>query len=117
MEMESSRTIDKIKLDDCVDCDRELGQNKSYERYNFKFPYPDIKYAHKAKGQSFNIHIRIIQLDDAEEVFKLIDNNRNHFRKWLGFVDFVTTIEDERRAIENFIRKRQFIPNICEKDN
>ena len=115
--MESTKTVDRMKIDDCVDCDRESDQNKSCERYNFIFPYPDIKYTHTAKGNSFNIHIRTIQPDDAEEVFKLIDKNRNHFRKWLGFVDFVNTIEDERRAIENFIRKRQFIQNICKKDD
>jgi ribosomal-protein-serine acetyltransferase len=40
--------------------------------------------------------LRLLSLEHAEELFALIDRNRAHLRRWLPWLDSVTTFEDER---------------------
>jgi len=87
------------------------------EHFNFEFSHPEIRYNHFANGECLDIHIRTVQLDDAEEVFELIEANRDHLRKWLSWVDFVKTLDDEHLGIKNFIAKRQTLQNICRKSD
>ena len=91
---------------------RESDSNQQYENNDLVFPYPNIKYVHHVKDNWYNIHIRTIELNDAEEIFSLIDRNRESLRKWLPWVDYVKTVDDERRGIERFIDGRQFSSNI-----
>ena len=37
------------------------------------------------------IELQLFQLHHAEELFYLVDNNRNHLRKWLPWVDNMTS--------------------------
>lgn len=50
---------------------------------------------------SDDIALRLCQLEDAEALFSLVDKNRDHLRKWLGWVDKTQTIDDSR----DFIRQ------------
>lgn len=47
-----------------------------------------------------DIELRILEEWDAEELYRLIDQNREHLRQWLPWVDYETSVEDSR----NFIR-------------
>ncbi|WP_220193682.1 GNAT family N-acetyltransferase [Ktedonospora formicarum] len=42
------------------------------------------------------IELRQVEEQDAEAFFLLIERNRQHLRTWLGWLDNVHTIEDER---------------------
>lgn len=47
-----------------------------------------------------DVELRILEDWDAEEMYRLIDRNREHLRQWLPWVDYETSVEDSR----NFIR-------------
>ena len=40
--------------------------------------------------------LRQLTLDDAEELFALIDTNREHLGRWLPWVTAITSVDDER---------------------
>ncbi len=46
-----------------------------------------------------DITLRMLQIEDAESLFRLIDQNRRHLREWLPWVDSNATIEDTRMFI------------------
>jgi len=48
-----------------------------------------------------DITIRMLETDDAPEVFKLVDDNRAYLRQWLPWLDTVIDAKDS----ENFIQK------------
>ena len=47
------------------------------------------------------IVLRRPSLSDAEEVFALLDSNREDLGRWLPWVYAMRTVEDERRWIED----------------
>lgn len=52
------------------------------------------------------IVLKEIELSDAEDIFKLIDSDRENLRIWLSFVDSTKEIEDTK----DFIRSTLFLP-------
>ncbi len=51
--------------------------------------------------------LRVLREDDAAELFALTDANRGHLRRWLPWVDLVTTEEDSRSFLSNVIAQRE----------
>ena len=49
------------------------------------------------------ILLRRPTLEDAEDLFALVDSNRQHLRRWLPWVDFVASVEDERLWVETHL--------------
>ena len=47
-----------------------------------------------------DILLRWPTIADAEDIFALIDSNRDHLSRWLEWVETVRSVEDERRWIE-----------------
>lgn len=45
------------------------------------------------------MEIRILTDNDAEELFKLIDKNRQYLRRWLPWLDTNKTVDDSREFI------------------
>ncbi|MDR0959895.1 MAG: GNAT family N-acetyltransferase [Propionibacteriaceae bacterium] len=45
-----------------------------------------------------NLGLRPVTILDAEEVYAVMDRNREHLRRWLPFAD-IASVEDERAAI------------------
>lgn len=52
------------------------------------------------------IVLKEIELSDAEDIFKLIDSDRENLRIWLSFIDSTKEIEDTK----DFIRSILFLP-------
>ncbi|MEI6843101.1 MAG: GNAT family protein [bacterium] len=50
-----------------------------------------------------DLDLRLIQQEDAESYFNLIDKNREHIKKWLPWVDSVKSIEDIKKYIRESI--------------
>ena len=53
------------------------------------------------------IKLKEIDIDDANEIFDLIDNNRKYLRKWLPFVDATQKVEDTLNFIKS-VRNKNF---------
>ena len=49
------------------------------------------------------ILLRRPALEDAESLFALVGSNRQHLRRWLPWVDFVTSLEDERFWVQTHL--------------
>ena len=45
--------------------------------------------------------LRLLEGRHAEELFSLVDRNREHLREWLPFLDAITSVEDERSFIKS----------------
>ena len=41
------------------------------------------------------LELSLIGMDDAPELFSVVDSNRMHLREWLGWLDVTKSIEDE----------------------
>lgn len=51
------------------------------------------------------LHIKLLELHHAEELFKLSDRHRDHLRKWLPWVDGTTTVEDTKLFIQSSLQQ------------
>lgn len=51
-----------------------------------------------------NIVIKLLEMQDAEELFQLTDSSREHLREWLGWVDTTVTVDDSLAFIEHTLR-------------
>jgi len=49
--------------------------------------------------------LRILQQQHAEELFALVDRNREHLREWLLWVDGTKTVEDTKNFIKGELEK------------
>jgi len=50
--------------------------------------------------------LRVLSVDHAEELFLLINRNRERLRQWLPWVDAVGSVEDERNYLRNVEEQR-----------
>ncbi|MEX0871761.1 MAG: GNAT family N-acetyltransferase [Aquisalimonadaceae bacterium] len=48
--------------------------------------------------------LRLLQTDNAEELFALVDRNRDHLREWLSWLDLINSVSDSRRFIERALQ-------------
>ncbi|MCL5267128.1 MAG: GNAT family N-acetyltransferase [Bacteroidetes bacterium] len=51
--------------------------------------------------------LRSVDLDDAGRLFSIIENSREHLQRWLPWIDFVHSVEDERHIVEQWIYDMQ----------
>lgn len=54
---------------------------------------------HMAKVDD-EVELRLLQASDTEELFSLVDGNREYLRRWLPWVDDNTSVEQTREFIE-----------------
>lgn len=50
-----------------------------------------------------NIVLKLLDLQDAEALFQLTDDSREHLREWLGWVDKTTIVDDSHAYIEHIL--------------
>ncbi len=53
------------------------------------------------------LELKTISDGDADPLFRLIDKNRDHIRKWLSWIDNVKTLDDEKKEIVEWIEKEK----------
>lgn len=53
------------------------------------------------------LHLRMVREADAPVLFALIETNRAHLRRWLQWLDFTRTVEDERQSIQKMVEHYQ----------
>jgi ribosomal-protein-serine acetyltransferase len=60
--------------------------------------------------------IRLLEERDADELFSLIDRNREHLKRWMPWLDDTRTVEDSkafvRRSLEQFARHEGLVEGI-----
>lgn len=47
------------------------------------------------------LYLKLLELRDAEELFRITDNSRQHLREWLPWVDATTSIDDSRVFVQS----------------
>lgn len=52
-----------------------------------------------------DIYIREVALSDADDIFNMINSNREHLRIWLPFVDFTQKVDDTKKFINSVINQ------------
>jgi ribosomal-protein-serine acetyltransferase len=55
--------------------------------------------------------LRLLEIDKshAKDIFTIINNHRDYFKKWLAFVDDIHSLKDEEKYIENINHNRHNI--------
>lgn len=56
-----------------------------------------------------NIQLKILEMRDADELFRLSDRNRNYLRAWLPWVDHTVSVEQSKEFIQHSLK--QFADN------
>ena len=51
------------------------------------------------------LHLELIHFSHAKEMLALVNDNRELFKEWLLWVDFVNTIEDEEKFIKSSLER------------
>lgn len=51
-----------------------------------------------------DVSLKLIELNDAERIFKLTDKSRNYLREWLPWLDFTTKVEHSIEFIQNSLK-------------
>ncbi len=65
-----------------------------------KSKYKEV-FAMFIKDVNEDISLRILSIRDAEALFQITDQSREHLRQWLPWVDETKTVEDSRSFIKN----------------
>jgi ribosomal-protein-serine acetyltransferase len=53
------------------------------------------------------VAMRVLVENDADELFTLTDSNRAYLRRWLPWVDLVTSVDDSRSFLETVTAQRE----------
>jgi len=53
------------------------------------------------------VELKRLRLEDAENIFVLVDKNRTYLREWLPWVDKTNSIQDIRKFIEDGLKRDQ----------
>lgn len=51
-----------------------------------------------------DVTLRMFNTDDADELFKLTIASKPYLREWLGWLDYIETVEDSKQNIEGRIK-------------
>lgn len=51
--------------------------------------------------------LRSVELKHVDGLFRIIGSSREHLEKWLPWVDYVQTVDDERHIVEQWIYEMQ----------
>ncbi|MCT4545451.1 MAG: GNAT family N-acetyltransferase [Vallitalea sp.] len=66
-----------------------------------------------------DISLRLSNVQDSEEVFRVIDDSREHLRKWLSWVDLVKSVKDCKysayKAMHQYASNNGFQCNVIYK--
>jgi ribosomal-protein-serine acetyltransferase len=54
-----------------------------------------------------DLRIRVLQEDDAEELFRVVDSNRAHLREWLPWLDECTSVSHQREFIRTTLLQNE----------
>ncbi len=57
------------------------------------------------RGSRITLHSA--EIENVPELFKIIDSSREHLGRWLPWVDYVRTTEDERHIVEQWVYDMQ----------
>lgn len=57
------------------------------------------------KGRRIILHS--VRIENASELFRIINDSREHLAKWLPWVDFVRCDDDERHIVEQWLYEMQ----------
>ena len=49
--------------------------------------------------------LRMLQIEDAEQLFETTDRNRPHLRRWLPWVDSNQSLQDTKRFIQTILEQ------------
>ena len=71
--------------------------NRLNKSFKFQLPYSILMVERTLELQQINI-------SDTEELFLLIDSNRNYLRKWLPWIDDIQSLSDEENFIKSTLR-------------
>lgn len=52
-----------------------------------------------------DLKLRILQLENAEELFELTEKNRSYLREWLSWLDENKTLEDTKKFIQGGLER------------
>lgn len=50
-----------------------------------------------------DLQLRLLQMEDADQLFDMTDSNRPYLREWLPWVDSNQSVQDSRRFIQNIL--------------
>jgi ribosomal-protein-serine acetyltransferase len=51
-----------------------------------------------------NVSLKLIEINDAERIFELINKSRNYLREWLPWLDTTTSVEDSKEFIQSCLK-------------
>lgn len=51
-----------------------------------------------------DVELRLLEEEDVEELYQLIDRNREHLRRWLPWVDHETSVESSRSFVQRSLQ-------------
>ncbi|WP_174612995.1 GNAT family N-acetyltransferase [Virgibacillus ihumii] len=51
------------------------------------------------------VSLKLLEQEDAKELFKLVDESRDHLREWLPWVDSMEQVTDYEPIIETWLKK------------
>ncbi|MEL3971459.1 GNAT family protein [Rossellomorea oryzaecorticis] len=51
-----------------------------------------------------DLSLKLVDLNDSEEMFQLVDTARDHLKEWLGWVDYTKKVEDSKEFIQGCMR-------------
>ncbi len=59
-------------------------------------------FVHKLDNETY---MKLVDINDAEGLFHLVDRNRDHLRGWMPWIDSTQKVEDTKSFIESVMRK------------
>jgi ribosomal-protein-serine acetyltransferase len=67
----------------------------------------------KLKG--FDVELHSVETRNADELYQIIDSSREHLEEWLPWVEYIHSINDERRMVEQWVYEMQmrFAIHLC----
>ena len=51
-----------------------------------------------------DVTLRMFNTDDADEIFELTIESKPYLREWLGWLNYIETVEDSKQNIEGRIK-------------
>ncbi|MEG9298489.1 GNAT family protein [Mangrovibacillus sp. Mu-81] len=51
-----------------------------------------------------DLSLKLVDLNDSDDMFRLVDSSRKHLKEWLGWVDYTKKVEDTKEFIQGCMR-------------
>lgn len=62
----------------------------------------DWMFVHKLDDETY---LKLVDYHDAEDLFQLVDRNRDYLRAWMPWIDMTQKVEDTKSFIESVMKK------------